>query len=115
MNTHTYSERRQAIYFHAGRELYRLAAAILDDVTEDAEFLGETETWVKGVVKATCEKARDEYQKGHEECIATAHAETANHKAAFVHSQALNRYLNRKRAAEDRAAFAQGTGVGSWK
>src|SRR4051812_42160710 len=99
MVTKTYWEQRQAAYFKAGREMFKIGAQILDDVVLDVEFTGSTDAWVAGIVKNTCDKARALFEKGHEEGIASNLAETLNQKAMQLHSDALTRYQQRKAAA----------------
>lgn len=101
--TKTYSEQRQAAYFAAARELYRVAARVLDDSYTDAELTGRTHEWVQNQSRITCEQARALEDRGHEETVASPRAENALYRAKREHSDAVTRYLDKRNAALARA------------
>ena len=91
----TYSERRQAILFVAAREYLKLAAAILDDCTEEAEFRGSSAAWCRRQAAKTARRGNELEQEGHEACSATPHADNANHRAHYAYEQAIARFEKR--------------------
>jgi hypothetical protein len=98
--TKTYSERRQATYFTAAREFYKLAAAVLDDCINDVELASDaTNVWIAGVCRSTMDQGRALETLGHEQCIASTAQERSLTKAKNLHSMALDRYLARREMA----------------
>lgn len=96
----TYSEQRQAAYFRAAREMYRVATQILDDSTNDAELTSEaTHEWVKNQSRITMERGRELEEKGHEERIATVRQENALFQAKMRHAASITAYEQRRLVA----------------
>jgi hypothetical protein len=104
MSTKTYSERRQQVYFVAAREMRKVAAHILDDVVEDAEFTGATARWAKDQARYAALAACELERQGHELCIASPRAETEIHKSKTAYNKSIDRFINREREALRRGA-----------
>ena len=103
--TKTYSELRQEALFRAAREMWKIAASVLDDVVNDVELASDrTDNWAKSVSSKTAEMARALEEQGHEQCIASGRQEAALRRARSVHSDAITRYMVRRAAAKERAA-----------
>jgi hypothetical protein len=98
----TYSEQRQAILFKASRDLRAVAATVLDDVQQDAEFTGGTYAWAKALAKRTAETANELEQRGHEETIASVRAENLLYASREHYSQAIDAFEARLAAAQAR-------------
>ena len=108
MTTMSYSEQRQRVYFQAARAMYAIAAQVLDDVREDAEFRNAgTMEWVKNVSAVTMRKGHELEELGHAECMAESRACSANDRAKDAHSRALDAFLERKAASLQRLEDAR--------
>jgi len=102
MSTKTYSEQRQAILFKASRDLRLVAVSVLDDVQQDAEFLGATRDWAKSVARKTAEMANELEQRGHEETVAPFRAANLLFTSREHYSRAIDRFEARLAAAQAR-------------
>lgn len=89
----TYSEQIQAIDFKAARELHKVAAQVLNDCSEPAEFRGPTAHWAITRARAIMERARELENHGHEQCVASSLAETLLSKSKDVYSEAVTRHM----------------------
>lgn len=91
--TKTYSEALQGIYFKAARDAFGVAAEVLNDCTEPAEFRNpQTVEWAKALSKRISTQAYALEDLGHEQAIATAAQETNLAKAKLVWSEAISRH-----------------------
>jgi len=95
-NTRTYSEQRQAAYFRAARDFWKIAAQTLDDVQNDVELASEnTVRWAITTSAKSANIANDLAQSGHDECIASTRAVSDNVRARRIHSDAITAFNKR--------------------
>lgn len=88
----TYSELRQTTLFKAARDMRRIAAMVLNDVTEVNQGHQQslaTFVWAKQLAAKTARQANDLEQQGHEECIASNYAEAVQRKNRAAYSDAI--------------------------
>ena len=90
--TKTYSEKRQAVYFKAARELRKIAGEILDDVQTPTELRGDTASWAKNQAAFTARKANEIEDLGYGETVASAHTEVANYKSRDAYTRAIDQF-----------------------
>lgn len=93
--TKTYSEQRQAIYFKAARDLYKLCAQMCDDSCVGV-YSQANDEWLKGILNRTADLAREQERLGYEECLSDARSDYALRRAKGKFSEALTRYLDWK-------------------
>lgn len=98
----TYSEQRQAVLFKASRDMREVAARVLDDVQQDAEFVGATCDWAKKLAKRTAELANELERQGHEETIASNRAEATLARSRDHYSRRIDAFEARLAAAQAR-------------
>ncbi len=104
MSATTFKKRRQAIFFTAARESYRLAAAILDEDDEVGRIAGGHDSYAFSAAVDTAIAAREFEAKGHEITISSDAAERALTHAKLTHSKAVGRHLERVQQAREGAA-----------
>lgn len=103
MSVKSYGEREQAICFKAARDLYNLAADILDDVVLDTELLGQTFSWAFQRANNAYLRGDEMEGRGHEFTVASARAENDLYKARSRYHAAQTLAKIRKAKAEERA------------
>lgn len=103
----SYGEREQALHFKAARDLYGLAADILDDVVLDTELLGSTFEWAFQRANQTWLRAQALEDRGHEFTVAPTRSENALYKARARYHAAQNLAKIRRQAAQGRAAVEE--------
>lgn len=100
MSTKTYSEQRQAVFFQAACRMFRIAAQVLNDVQQDAEYRNvATIEWVKNQARVAMDAGRALENQGHEIRIASGHQEAALRRAKDEHSKAIDALLERMKAS----------------
>jgi len=93
MPTKTYAEMRQAAYFKAARELRKVAALVLDDIQNETELRSiRTLEWAKMFAARVARQAQAQEDLGHEQCVASAHAEAANRRSHEAYSNAVTAF-----------------------
>jgi hypothetical protein len=80
MATKTYAERRQAAYFAAARELYKLVVEIADENIDSPpegrqKVSTATTLWAASLIATTYKKAAELERQGHEETVASVRQE----------------------------------------
>lgn len=99
--TKTYSEQAQAVLFKASREMRKVAATVLDDVTNEVELLSEdTHRWAKDTARLYAERANELEIQGHGLTVASRRAETELFKARQVYYRSIDAYEKRRRSVE---------------
>ena len=103
MRVKTYSEERQQILFKASRDMRRVACQVLDDVTLDAELLGDTVRWAKNLAANTAIQATELENLGWEYGTYVAPStETWLLKSKLQYSDAITAFEARIAAAKER-------------
>ena len=93
--TKTYSELRQEALFRAARGLHKIATEILTDTLRDEHASAQTLDWAKSAAAATMKTANEIEGRGHEQCIASARAETTLYKSKRAYSDAVDQHIRR--------------------
>lgn len=103
MGTKTYSEIRQAAYFKAAVEMYKLVVTIadenIDNPPEGRENVSQANvTWAASLIETTFKKARAIEELGHEETVASVRQERwlSKYRWAAEARTAEGRALNQK-------------------
>ena len=102
MATETYFEAAQKVLFQASRDMRKIAGSVLDDVQNDAEFLGLTEDWARGKARFYAEMANELERKAW--TVGPYRVNAANTRSHKNYSDAIDRYIARLHAARERAA-----------
>lgn len=94
--TKTYAEMHQEAMFRAAREIWKVAAAVLDDVQNEVELAAPvTLKWAKETARRYAEIARKTEDEAHEITIATPPQERANTKVKLAYSDAVTAFQKR--------------------
>lgn len=100
MATKTYSEAAQDVLFKAARDMRKVAASVLDDVTNSVELRSEqTHEWAKSTAALYARLANELENQGHERRVASVRAERGLFKSRQAYSDAIDRYEERRRSA----------------
>lgn len=100
MATKTYSEAAQAVLFKAARDMRKVAASVLDDVTNSVELRSErTHEWAKSTARLYAELANELEERGHERCYTEARLEVGLFKSRQAYSAAIDAYEERRKSA----------------
>ncbi len=94
--TQTYSEARRSIVFKAARDLRKLAASVLEDVTEQDVVTLPTFTWAKATAANIARQANALETEGYE--IGTyldTRTEGVQRKSRQAYTKAVNAFQNR--------------------